>query len=71
MWNTKASNKIIDKIHKYEVQCKHMHRLKTIKPMIDNKTPKKYSFLQIKAKANRLKEGKVLQDHRAAIKNRL
>lgn len=54
MWNLVASNRILDMKWKKENQRKHISTLRSIKSVINNSAPKKYSFLDSRPKARQL-----------------
>lgn len=51
MWNIKSSNRILDLKQKQEAHMRHLRALQNIKPSINIKQPKRYTFLEYKAKA--------------------
>lgn len=50
MWNLKSSNRILDLQSKREAHLRHLRALKNVKSKINNSQPKKFTFLNYKAK---------------------
>lgn len=57
MWNTAASNRILDLKWKRENQRKHLINLQNIKSQINTSAPRTCSFLYSKQKPKLLQQG--------------
>lgn len=69
MWNIMSANRILDIKWKKENQRKHLNTLRNIKSMINNLSPKKYSFLDSRPKTRQMKRCKWLNLYRKIILN--
>jgi hypothetical protein len=61
MWNMSFSNRICNEHNKIREHKLHLERIITTKPVIDVKEPIKPSFLQFKAKKEKMEQERFMQ----------
>lgn len=57
MWNVRSGNKLVERNLKEAAQKKHIEALRKIRGQVDCSSPKQYSFLYSRLKAQQIKNG--------------